>query len=72
LKASDPHRAPLLEKGIITMPNDAEPECKKRIDKLANKALEDLKKVKDANPQLDLSLVEKSIGAIPLDNHHHL
>jgi hypothetical protein len=62
----------LLEKGIITMPNDTEPECKKRIDKLANKALEDLKKVKDANPQLDLSLVEESIRAIPLDNHHHL
>ena len=54
------------------MPNDEECPGKGRVDALAKKALADLKKVKDANPQLDLSLVEESIRAIPLDNHHHL
>jgi hypothetical protein len=53
------------------MPNNKK-ECpgKKRVDALANKAIADLKTVKDAHPELDLGLVETSLKAIPLDVHH--
>ena len=50
------------------MPNN-QPAAKTRIDTHADKALADLKKVTDAHPELDLSLVEKPLGKIPQDNH---
>jgi metal-sulfur cluster biosynthetic enzyme len=55
---------------ITTMPNN---ECPK-LDKIkadANKALADLKKVTDAQPDLDLKLksVKESLTAIAMDNH---
>jgi len=55
---------------ITTMPNN---KCPKQ-DKItadANKALADLKKVTDANPDLELKLksVKDSLTAIAMDNH---
>jgi len=52
------------------MPNN-KPDCpgKPRVDALAEKASAELQKVKNAHPELDLSLVEKPLGKIPQDNH---
>jgi hypothetical protein len=57
---------------ITTMPNNKECPGKQRVDKLADDASKELQKVKNAHPELDLSLVEKPLGKIPLDNHHRL
>ncbi len=54
------------------MPNNEECPGKQRVDKLADNASKELQKVKNAHPELDLSLVEKPLGKIPLDNHHRL
>ena len=52
------------------MPNNQE-SAKARIDARANKALADLKKVTDVQPELDLKLksVKDSLTAIAMDNH---
>ena len=52
------------------MPNN-QPPAKARIDAEANKAKADLKKVTDAQPELDLKLksVKDSLTAIAMDNH---
>jgi hypothetical protein len=52
------------------MPNN-QPAAKTRIDAQADKALADLKKVTDAQPELDLKLksVKDSLTAIAMDNH---
>ncbi len=52
------------------MPNDTDCPGKPRVDALAKKASAELQKVKNAHPELDLSLVEKPLGKIPLDTHH--
>jgi phosphoribosylcarboxyaminoimidazole (NCAIR) mutase len=55
---------------ITTMPNN-QPPAKTRIDERVNKALADLKKVTDANPDLnpDLKSVKDSLEKIVMDNH---
>jgi metal-sulfur cluster biosynthetic enzyme len=55
---------------ITTMPNNECPK-KEKITAEANKALADLKKVTDAQPELDLKLksVKDSLTAIAMDNH---
>jgi hypothetical protein len=52
------------------MPNN-QPASKTRIDPLAKQALADLKKVTDANPDLELKLksVKDSLDKIALDPH---
>jgi hypothetical protein len=56
---------------ITTMPNNKCPHQDK-ITAEANKALADLKKVTDAQPDLDLKLksVKDSLTAIAMDVHH--
>jgi hypothetical protein len=52
------------------MPNN-QPPSKTRIDPLAKQALAELKKVTDAQPELDLKLksVKDSLTAIAMDPH---
>jgi hypothetical protein len=53
------------------MPNN-QPPAKTRIDERANQALADLKKVTDANPDLEVKLksVKDSLTTIKMDAHH--
>jgi len=51
------------------MPNHTNCAGKPRVDALAQEASAELQKVKNAHPDLDLSLVEKPLGKIPQDNH---
>jgi metal-sulfur cluster biosynthetic enzyme len=55
---------------ITTMPNNECPK-KEKIAAEANKALADLKKVTDAQPELDLKLksVKDSLTVIAMDPH---